>query len=219
MRTRGYAKIENRLLEALAKIDLKVYEYKVLLAILRKTYGWDKDSDRIPGSQIVKLTGIKKSNVSRTIKGLIKKGVITKKGNKLGIERDFSKWKKLSLGITIEKVISGEQKVISGDNKKLSLERPSIEKPKERPQQKGNVATQQLSRKEIDKLEGYDWFRAEMIADGGFTDDWIDDLIKANPFSTLMDCWYVYREAEHIKNKPGFFLSLVEKHREQEEQR
>ena len=39
--------IVNEILEKLALAKLAVYEYKVLIAVIRKTYGWNKKTDWI----------------------------------------------------------------------------------------------------------------------------------------------------------------------------
>lgn len=52
-------------------------EFKVLMAIFRKTRGWDKDVDRISYSQLMEMTGIKGSaTISKAISGLQEKGMI-----------------------------------------------------------------------------------------------------------------------------------------------
>lgn len=49
----GYARLSNMLLEAYSGADLTKRQFKVLLAILRKTYGWNKPMDRITDSQLL----------------------------------------------------------------------------------------------------------------------------------------------------------------------
>jgi len=51
-------------------------EFKVLCAIVRKTYGWHKDTDRISNSQFEKLTGIKKRQIQRAKASLKRRGLI-----------------------------------------------------------------------------------------------------------------------------------------------
>ncbi len=53
-------------------------ELKVLLVIMRKTFGWHKVRDKISLSQLEKLTGSTQTSVSNAIKSLIEKGVIKK---------------------------------------------------------------------------------------------------------------------------------------------
>lgn len=57
---------------------LKEVELKVLLIIMRKTFGWHKIKDRISISQLQKLSGSTETNVIKAIKGLIAKGLINK---------------------------------------------------------------------------------------------------------------------------------------------
>lgn len=45
-------------------------EFKVVMAIARKTYGWQKDSDRLSYSQIIFETGYEKEAVSTALKSL-----------------------------------------------------------------------------------------------------------------------------------------------------
>ena len=45
-------------------------EFKVLMAIVRKTYGWHKDSDRISLSQLVAMTGVSHRKVIDSIRSL-----------------------------------------------------------------------------------------------------------------------------------------------------
>ena len=54
----GYTQISNELLEALCWMNLSPYEWRVLLWILRKTYGWKKKTDWISLSQFSKETGL-----------------------------------------------------------------------------------------------------------------------------------------------------------------
>lgn len=53
-------------------------ELKVLLVIIRKTFGWRRIRDRISISQLEKFTGSCAKNVLNALNSLIKKGVITK---------------------------------------------------------------------------------------------------------------------------------------------
>jgi phage replication O-like protein O len=117
----GYTKIANELLEALAKIRLSGEETQVFLALLRKTYGFQKKTDTISLSQFVEATGINKPNVCRAIKRLIEKNIIIKKDNagitSYSIQKNYTKWKPLSKKIMLSKKIRG---VIKKDNLPLS---------------------------------------------------------------------------------------------------
>lgn len=90
--------IHNEVLEALAKINLSPYETRVLFVIWRKTYGFiDKTTglrkkiDWIAGSQISEMTGLDRRHVSRALKGLKEKHVISRDDNKTGFSKEFMK--------------------------------------------------------------------------------------------------------------------------------
>jgi len=87
-----YTKIPNQLLEALLQIKLHNYEIRILFAIARKTYGFNKSSDFINQKQLEKLTGITQAHISRTLKNLIEKKMIIKNGKQFSIQKDFKLW-------------------------------------------------------------------------------------------------------------------------------
>lgn len=89
----GFTRIANELYEAIMKLPLGGYERRVLDAIIRKTYGYKKKEDYIALSQITELTGISKSHASEKLRNLMNKNIVTKIGNKLAINKDFSTWK------------------------------------------------------------------------------------------------------------------------------
>ena len=74
----GFVPIANELVEQLAKVNLSSYAWRTLLALLRKTYGWNKKCDRISISQFQELTGISRRHQSRAIKYLVDRNIIIK---------------------------------------------------------------------------------------------------------------------------------------------
>lgn len=54
----GYTRIANELLESIASADLTARQLKLMLAYIRKTYGFNKKSDRITDEQIAQITGL-----------------------------------------------------------------------------------------------------------------------------------------------------------------
>lgn len=69
---------------------LREAELKVILVFIRKTLGWHKKRDRISLSQLEKLTGLKRSNITKAIMSLQAKGLIKKQvTGKNGIQRTF----------------------------------------------------------------------------------------------------------------------------------
>lgn len=119
----GHVKIATELWDALIRYRLPGEQRQIVDAIIRKTYGFNKKEDAIALSQFVKMTGIKKPNVVRSIKALLSKKIISviKNDNKPAhvyrINKNYSSWKPLSKKITLSKVITG---VIKSDNPSLS---------------------------------------------------------------------------------------------------
>ena len=84
---RGYTRIANELLDALARIRIPGEARQVLDVIIRLTYGYQRKETSIALEEFVRRTEIKKPNVVRAIKRLQEMGLITviKKDN----ERKF----------------------------------------------------------------------------------------------------------------------------------
>jgi phage replication O-like protein O len=90
--------------------------------VIRKTYGWNKKLDVIANSQFIKATGLKKGNVSRSLKIAIEHKLVIKSDNKVGFNKNYEQW--IGFG-KLSKVITP---VIKSDNKKLSKVRDTIDK-------------------------------------------------------------------------------------------
>ncbi|EER2440670.1 replication protein [Escherichia coli] len=88
----GYTRFANELLEAIASADLTARQLKVMLAYVRKTYGFNKKTDRIADEQISQLTGLSRQNVNKAKKELISMNCLFMDGNKIGVNREVSAW-------------------------------------------------------------------------------------------------------------------------------
>ncbi|MFA5377229.1 MAG: replication protein [Dehalococcoidia bacterium] len=95
----GHIKIACELGEALAKVNLSACESRVIWCILRKTYGWNKKTDRISYSQFEEFTGMKRRHIGRTITLLIARQMVTRHGEgqsiEYGIQKDYEQWREL----------------------------------------------------------------------------------------------------------------------------
>ncbi len=90
----GHTRIANALLEKLSKVGMGGNCWRVLIAIIRKLYGYGKKEDWIEYSQIMKITGMRKERVCESIKQLREIGIVTQKRNGIkqiiAINKDFS---------------------------------------------------------------------------------------------------------------------------------
>ncbi|HEQ99142.1 MAG TPA: hypothetical protein ENO22_07365 [candidate division Zixibacteria bacterium] len=79
----GHRQIENSVFKALIKAKLTSAEYKVTLAIIDFTWGFNKRHDTISYSQLVEKTGLCKRTVIRACKSLKEKRVIYFESSKM----------------------------------------------------------------------------------------------------------------------------------------
>ena len=89
----GYTKLANELLESLSCCNLTARQFRVMLALIRKTYGFGKKNDRIADSQLSEITGLSRQNVNKAKNELISMNYIVKDGNKIGVNKEVSAWK------------------------------------------------------------------------------------------------------------------------------
>ena len=206
----GHVDIANEIIEALAKIHLSSYESQILWAIFRKTYGWQKKEDWITNSQIAEMTEIAGSHVSRTIKILIQKNMVTKNGKYLGFQKDYEKWVKLPKGVTShhsKKLPKGDKKLPKGVIEVTKGGIKSIPKgvytketkettTKEIIQKVRNQVSASLKEKPANNIE----FDQELLSWHGIDNDIIEDWIKR--FPTIEVGVELMKIREHFKNNP-----------------
>lgn len=125
----GHTQIANELLEAICKMPLSNYESRVFWYIIRKTYGYKKKLDWIAQKQIADGTGIHKPHVSRTIKMLLEKKMITRDKKHIGVQKDYDLWK-LPKMVTHKKLPELVSEVTPIGNKKLPVQAPQKKRKK-----------------------------------------------------------------------------------------
>lgn len=97
----GYTKIANELLESLSALQVSGSEWSVLMCIIRKTYGFHKKEDWVTNTQIALMTGLHKVRVSEAKTRLVDAKIVTEKRNKLSLNKDYAKWKKLRKSVML----------------------------------------------------------------------------------------------------------------------
>ena len=86
----GYARLSNMLLEAYSGADLTKRQFKVLLAILRKTYGWNKPMDRITDSQLSEITKLPVKRCNEAKLELVRMNIIKQQGGMFGPNKNIA---------------------------------------------------------------------------------------------------------------------------------
>lgn len=89
----GYTRIADSLLDAMLRAELSKRELVILLAVIRRTYGFQKKEALITGPFLEQATGIRRQHVSTTVKNMVRRNILTckttSKGNLLGVNKAF----------------------------------------------------------------------------------------------------------------------------------
>jgi phage replication O-like protein O len=92
----GFTMIANELLEAILGGGFSHREQSVILAVIRKTYGYAKKEDDISAAQIGAVCGLARQHVTSTLNTLAARNIITKRSGRfgmiIGIQKDHRKW-------------------------------------------------------------------------------------------------------------------------------
>lgn len=98
----GYTRIVNPVLEQMMSFPLTSMEQRMVLAIARKTYGYNKGKDRIAASQLAELMSspeqrITRQKASTVLAGLIRKQVVIREGGSqapIKINTQVEQWRR-----------------------------------------------------------------------------------------------------------------------------
>ena len=102
-----FTKMDNKILEQLIKTPLSGQEFRIILLILRKTWGWHKEEDYIALSQIQKELNICKTRASQIINRLQLMKIVTVTENINGLtkrycfNKQFEEWIPLRKSVTV----------------------------------------------------------------------------------------------------------------------
>lgn len=92
----GYIRIANELFDAILRADLSKREQKVVLAVLRKTYGYGKKEDDIASVQLADMCGLHPNHVRSTLATLAARRVLNVRkgryGQLLSINKHYDQW-------------------------------------------------------------------------------------------------------------------------------
>lgn len=95
----GYTRTANALMEAVMLSGLTQHQLLIVIAVWRKTYGYNKKVDWIGNEQFAALTGMAATKCSTAKNELIRMGVLTQVGRQVGMNKNISEWKTKVNGI------------------------------------------------------------------------------------------------------------------------
>jgi phage replication O-like protein O len=90
----GYTRIANELLESAMSHALTLRQLRVLLAVIRKTYGFNKKHDVISGSQLAELTHMSRQKCSTALCELVELNVLVRRSSRasISVNKNLSEW-------------------------------------------------------------------------------------------------------------------------------
>lgn len=91
----GYVRTATAIVEAFAKAPLTSREGRVIRAVERATFGWQRSSARLSQDALAKMTGLTPKRCSEAVNGLIRKKVLFRDGGSrspIGINTKVSEW-------------------------------------------------------------------------------------------------------------------------------
>ena len=94
----GYTKIANELLEAICRLNISGNEMRILLYIIRRTYGFNKTCEEISLSEIASAVGARSAHISRALKKLSALNLIELRSSEgvkpqtISIVKDYEEW-------------------------------------------------------------------------------------------------------------------------------
>ena len=92
----SYTKITNSILRVIYRSPFNATEIRIILAIIRMTLGWNKESKIISYSYLAKEVNLDKRNVRRAVSLLVQAKVIIKsktgRNNMLGLNQAPTSW-------------------------------------------------------------------------------------------------------------------------------
>ena len=135
----GYTSIANELLEQLYRRRFSASQLKILLLVIRFTYGFNRKTSTLSNTFIAAGTGMHEITVSKEVGTLLRDNVLKlhKKptfhnSRVIGINKDYESWRNhLELAEALRVSETGETELADTLTKKENLTKTTIKKEKE----------------------------------------------------------------------------------------
>lgn len=88
----GYTRIVNPLVEALAATKLSSMEFRLIMAVVRKTYGYRRGKDRITDSQLAEIMGVSRTKVCTVRNRLMRAKILLRLDGCLKLNTCTEQW-------------------------------------------------------------------------------------------------------------------------------
>ncbi|RKY58914.1 MAG: hypothetical protein DRP95_05520 [Candidatus Latescibacterota bacterium] len=88
----GYTRVANELLEAIIAFPFTNRQLKMVLALIRLTYGYNQKVARVSKSYLARITGLHLPHVGQTLRELERMNVLITRDGKMGINKRYGTW-------------------------------------------------------------------------------------------------------------------------------
>ena len=133
----GHTKIANELLDAVIGHEFSKRQLKIILFIMRKTYGWNKSEDDISRSQVMEATGLLNPHITTALQELQNANVIIisqgKHAKRYKINKYYDQWRVTNL-VTITKTVTVTETVTITESVTERYQNGNNSLPKQYPQ-------------------------------------------------------------------------------------
>ena len=186
---KNFTQIPNRLLEEIARSKVFCEKTRIFCVICRKTYGWNKKSDRIALSQFEEMTGMKRPNICRTLKKLEEAGVIIKMDNKIKIS------------------------IIHSDNENYPNGQHILSKPIPTKENTKETNTTHTLERDFSEEESFDFFWSSFPKKEGklrAMEEWKKLLLTSATFSQIMRALEIQKKTSQWREESGRYIPKPE---------
>lgn len=124
----GYTRIANELLDAILSAGFSKRQQLIILAVIRKTYGYNKKSDVISIQALGKLCGMPRQHASETVNELARMGVLSMEDSSvisrgyrlksIGLNKQYHDWT-VTKTVTVPKTVTVTKTVTRQSPKRL----------------------------------------------------------------------------------------------------
>jgi len=92
----GFTRIANELLEAVIRAELPAVQTRIVLIIMRETYGYQRKTVRMGYQSLSTTYGIARTLLIREMAALVERNILVKEssatGNTWGVQKDYTQW-------------------------------------------------------------------------------------------------------------------------------
>ncbi|MFM5187434.1 replication protein [Aeromonas caviae] len=91
---KGFLRLASELVDEIAhaRYDISKLEFRILMVVSRKTYGFNKKLDWISGAQFAEATGMTENKARDVVRALVERKILLKEGRKIGWNTAISEW-------------------------------------------------------------------------------------------------------------------------------